>query len=55
MKNLLKSLWMRIIILPQSPNRPKDVRNFLQNELHKANDSLKKIDNLFNEFGGIDK
>ncbi|WP_220387237.1 polymorphic toxin type 28 domain-containing protein [Listeria sp. ILCC792] len=39
----------------KNPNLPKDVRNFLQNELQKANDSLKKIDDLFNEFGGTDK
>lgn len=39
----------------KKPNLPKDVRIFLQNELKKANDSLKKIDDLFNEFGGIDK
>ncbi|WP_221637523.1 pre-toxin TG domain-containing protein [Listeria immobilis] len=39
----------------KNPNLPKDVRIFLQNELKKANDSLKKIDDLFNEFGGIDK
>ncbi|MBC1832544.1 hypothetical protein HCA39_03290 [Listeria seeligeri] len=38
----------------KNPNLPSDVRTFLESELKKTNEYIKKIEDLFNEFGGID-